>query len=58
MNAGLLFLGVLLVLSALWAAGYIKLGGIMSLYRRLRLAALLWVAAIAAIAVVRCFGPN
>ncbi len=56
MNAGYVFLGLILVLSVLWAGGYIKLGGVVSLYRRIRLAALLWAVALIAIAVTRIFG--
>ena len=56
MNAGYLFIGVVLLLSVLWVGGYIRLGGVASLYRRIRLAALLWAAALTAIAVTRIFG--
>jgi len=56
MNAGYLFVGVVLLLSVLWVGGYIKLGGAASLYRRIRLAALLWAAALTAIALTRIFG--
>ena len=56
MNAGMIFLVALLVVSVLWAGGFIKLGGVRSLYRRIRLAALLWAAAIVAIAAVRLTG--
>ncbi len=56
MNAAYIFLGVLLLLTILWAGGYIKLGGVTSLFRRIRLAALLWAAAITAIALVRILG--
>lgn len=52
----MIFLVALLVLSVLWAGGFIKLGGVRSLYRRLRLAALLWAAAIVTIAAVRLSG--
>ena len=56
MNAGYVFLGLILVLSLLWVGGYIKLGGVVSLYRRIRLAALLCVVALIAIAATRLFG--
>ena len=56
MNAVIIFLVALLVLSILWAGGYIKLGGVASLYRRIRLVALLWAAAILVIGAMRIFG--
>ena len=56
MNAGYVFLGLVLVLAVLWVGGYIKLGGVLSLYRRIRLAALLAVVALIAIAATRIFG--
>ena len=56
MNAGYVFLGLILVLSLLWVGGYIKLGGVVSLYRRIRLAALLCVVALIAIAATRLLG--
>lgn len=56
MNAGLIFAVALLVLSVLWAGGYIKLGGIKSLYRRIRLVALLWAVAIIVIGGIRILG--
>ncbi len=56
MNAGYVFLGVILILSLLWVGGYIKVGGVLSLYRRIRLAALLAVVALIAIAATRIFG--
>ena len=56
MNAGYVFLGVILILSLLWVGGYIKVGGVLSLYRRIRLAALLAVVALIAIAATRLFG--
>ena len=56
MNAGYVFLGLVLVLAVLWVGGYIKVGGVLSLYRRIRLAALLAVVALIAIAATRIFG--
>ena len=56
MNVGMIFLVALLVLSVLWASGYIKLGGVASLYRRIRLVALLWAAAIIVIGGIRILG--
>ncbi len=56
MSAGLIFVVAVLVLSVLWAGGYIKLGGITSLYRRIRLVALLWAAAIIVIGGIRILG--
>ena len=46
---------LIIVLGALYATGYIKLGGVISLYKRIRLAALLWVAVILLIAAGRIF---
>ena len=46
---------LIVVLGALYAMGYIKLGGVVSLYKRIRLAALLWVAVIVLIAAGRIF---
>lgn len=56
MNAGLIFAVALVVVSVLWAGGYIKLGGITSLYRRIRLVALLWAVTIIVIGGIRILG--
>ena len=54
-SVALLFI-VLAVITALWLKGFVSFGGVMSLYRRIRLAALLWAAVILAIGLLRIFG--
>ncbi|MCY3558088.1 MAG: hypothetical protein OXH13_05535 [Chloroflexi bacterium] len=56
MNSVALLFIVLAVLTALWLKGYLNFGGVLSLFRRIQLAALLWAAAIFAIALVRILG--
>ena len=49
-----ILLGVVVV-ATLWCVGVVPTSGIVKTYKRIRLTALLWVLAIAAIAVVRVF---
>lgn len=56
MNGVVILFLVLAVLTVLWMKGFLNLGGVMSLYRRIRLAALLWAAVILAIGLLRIFG--
>ena len=51
-SVALLFI-VLAVITALWLKGYLQFAGVLSLFQRIRLAALLWAAAIFAIALIR-----
>ncbi len=54
-SVALLFI-VLAVITFLWLKGYISFGGVRSFFDRIVLAALLWAAAIFAIALVRILG--
>lgn len=56
MNGAAILFIVLGILTVLWMRGFLNLGGVMSLYLRIRLAALLWVAVITVIAVLRILG--
>ena len=56
MNTLVLFAIVMLVLTGLWLKGWINVGGVVSLYKRIRLAALLWVTVILIIGLLRIFG--
>ena len=56
MNSVVLLVLVMGVITALWLKGYLNFGGVLSLYRRIRLAALLWAAVILAIGLLRIFG--
>ena len=54
---GIVLLGIVFaVITALWLMGYLQFGGVLSLYRRIRLAALLWAAVILTIGLLRIFG--
>jgi len=54
-SVALLFI-VLAAITALWLKGFLNFGGVLSLYRRIRLAALLWAAVILTIGLLRIFG--
>lgn len=56
MNGAAILFIVLGILTVLWMRGFLNLGGVMSLYLRIRLAALLWAAVITVIAVLRILG--
>ena len=56
MNSVVLLVLVMGVLTALWLKGFLNFGSVISLYRRIRLAALLWAAVILAIGLLRIFG--
>ncbi len=54
---GVVLLGIVFaVITALWLMGYLQFGSVLSLYRRIRLAALLWAAVILTIGLLRIFG--
>ena len=53
MNGIVLVVIVLGIFTLFWMKGWINVGGVMSLYRKIRLAALLWAAVILAIGLVR-----
>ena len=55
-NGVVLLILVLGVLTGLWLKGFLNFGGVLSLYRRIRLAALLWAVVILAIGLLRIFG--
>ncbi len=44
------------IITALWLKGYLSFGSMFSLYKRIRLAALLWAAAMVTIGLLRIFG--
>ncbi len=44
------------IITALWLKGFLNFGSVISLYRRIRLAALLWAAVILTIGLLRIFG--
>ncbi len=56
MNSVALLVIVLAVFTVFWLKGWINVGGVLSLYRRIRLAALLWAAVILTIGLLRIFG--
>ncbi len=56
MNSFVLVILVLGVFTLFWMKGWINVGGVMSLYRKIRLAALLWAAVILTIGILRILG--
>ena len=56
MNGIVLVVIVLGIFTLFWMKGWINVGGVMSLYRKIRLAALLWAVVILAIGLVRIIG--
>ena len=46
----------MLVVTGLWLRGYLDFGSALSIYRKIRLAALLWVTVIAVIALLHVLG--
>ncbi len=51
-----LFFLVMLVVTGLWLRGYLDFGSALGIYRKIRLAALLWVTVIAVIALLHVLG--
>ncbi len=47
---------VLAIFTLFWMKGWINVGGVLSLYRKIRLAALLWAAVILTIGILRILG--
>ena len=56
MNGVTLLFIILAILTVLWMRGFLNVGGVLSLYRRIRLAALLWAAVILTIGILRILG--
>jgi len=55
-NSVVLLILVMGIITALWLKGFLNFGSVISLYRRIRLAALLWAAVILTIGLLRIFG--
>ena len=58
MNAAVLIFIILAVFTFFWLKGWVELGGIASIYRKIRLVGLLWAAAILTIGGLRIAGLN
>ena len=55
-NSVVLLVLVMAIFTALWLKGYLSFGSVISVYKRIRLAALLWAAAMVTIGLLRIFG--